>query len=531
MKFLPRKFRESQRDWFGKRGLPWHITVATKRNDDGEMEMLTFVHIFESCSQDSTTVLAIIHDVLRQLRAITPEIHSVFLRQDNVGCYHSASTLLSLPMIAKTKGINIQRIDFSDPQGGKGACDRNAANIKNHMRRYLNSGNDIETAEQMKSAIESFGGIPGVRVMVCALHPTTDGVTAKWEGVSHINNIAYINQGVRVWRAYDTGPEMELSWNKFCLPSTVPMLNYTSDTTDLNTISFVTVKARVQSKKSQETNTQDDDATECEESGDYISSSQLFFCPEQGCIKSFQRFTSLEKHLDCDSHTYILEHETLYDKAMTLYATEFEKGTSRNPEIPVEHHNVSPLDIGPGLPMGWALKSTTAKKKRFTDAQRKYLVDVFNAGEQSGQKVDPVNISKAMRIARYSDGSRMFEKGDFLTPQQIVSFFSRLASKKRIDVAATEDDGDADINELVNTERDIQELSNKIIDTIGVKHPIMFDTYNLCELATQRKLSKFSINMLQEICASLELDIFGIKKNRKKPYIDTLEKLVSRCGC
>ena len=31
MKFLPRKYRESQSDWFGKRGLSWHITVATRR--------------------------------------------------------------------------------------------------------------------------------------------------------------------------------------------------------------------------------------------------------------------------------------------------------------------------------------------------------------------------------------------------------------------------------------------------------------------------------------------------------------------
>lgn len=31
MKYLPRKFRESQTDWYAKRGLPWHITVATRR--------------------------------------------------------------------------------------------------------------------------------------------------------------------------------------------------------------------------------------------------------------------------------------------------------------------------------------------------------------------------------------------------------------------------------------------------------------------------------------------------------------------
>ena len=31
MKFLPRKFRESQSDWFGKRGIPWHISLAVTR--------------------------------------------------------------------------------------------------------------------------------------------------------------------------------------------------------------------------------------------------------------------------------------------------------------------------------------------------------------------------------------------------------------------------------------------------------------------------------------------------------------------
>uniref|UniRef100_A0A8W8MJL4 Uncharacterized protein n=1 Tax=Magallana gigas TaxID=29159 RepID=A0A8W8MJL4_MAGGI len=33
MKFIPMQYRESQSNWFGKRGLSWHITVGTFRNE------------------------------------------------------------------------------------------------------------------------------------------------------------------------------------------------------------------------------------------------------------------------------------------------------------------------------------------------------------------------------------------------------------------------------------------------------------------------------------------------------------------
>ena len=58
MKYLPLKYRESQTDWFGKRGIPWHLTVATRR-EGGELQMLTFALIFKSCSQDSCAILAV----------------------------------------------------------------------------------------------------------------------------------------------------------------------------------------------------------------------------------------------------------------------------------------------------------------------------------------------------------------------------------------------------------------------------------------------------------------------------------------
>ena len=166
MKYLPKKYRESQTDWFGKCGIPWHLTVATRR-EGGELQMLTFAHIFKSLSQDSCTVLAVMADVIRQLKIAMPRLKTVFYWPDNAACYHCGTTLVCAAALGHEEGVTIRRLDFSHPQGGKAECDRKAATIKSHMRIYLNAGNDIETPEQMKDAILSSGGVPGVNVALC----------------------------------------------------------------------------------------------------------------------------------------------------------------------------------------------------------------------------------------------------------------------------------------------------------------------------------------------------------------------------
>ena len=62
MKFLPQKYRESQSDWFGKRGISWHISVVVRKKH-GVLQSQSFVHIAErqpfsdtdyrACSSDS----------------------------------------------------------------------------------------------------------------------------------------------------------------------------------------------------------------------------------------------------------------------------------------------------------------------------------------------------------------------------------------------------------------------------------------------------------------------------------------------
>ena len=133
MKFLPRKFRESQCDWFAKRGIPWHITVAFTRSEaNAPLEKLTFVHLFQSCPQDSVAVTAILQDVIEMLKERRPQLQKVYCKQDNAGCYHCGSTIVG-SRLNSLSDVKVERFDFSDPQGGKGEADRQAATIKGHI--------------------------------------------------------------------------------------------------------------------------------------------------------------------------------------------------------------------------------------------------------------------------------------------------------------------------------------------------------------------------------------------------------------
>lgn len=119
--------------------------------------------------------------------------------------YHCRTTIVCASTLGAELGVTIKRLDFSDPQGGKGACDHKEASIKSHMHIYLNSGHDIETPEQMTDAIRSSGGVPSLSVTLCDYITSPSMDSCKIDGVSLLSNIEFSEEGIRVWRAYGVG--------------------------------------------------------------------------------------------------------------------------------------------------------------------------------------------------------------------------------------------------------------------------------------------------------------------------------------
>ena len=395
---------------------------------------------------------------------------------------------------------------LKDPQGVKGPCDRKAAVIKSHTRSHLDSGHDISNAEEMKLAIESSGGVRGVPTILCGPLTIPDpNPFPKWDGVSLLNDIKFYSEEMRIWRAYGVGDGKVIPYSNFHFKGIIelPFFDKASDIA-ISDLSFSELKPKrrqvdectSETVASAESNSETDDDT-------------LFTCPEEGCVKTFQRFSSLHKHLDGGSHKYALERESLLDKAMLRYAENLESGASSIEEnveaiISEEYEEVSFAKVGR------AIKHAHTSRRRLNDKQKNYIIELFLFGEKTGRKADASEVSKTMRKARNEDGSLLFQSDEYLTSMQITSFFSRLAAKKSVQVSsstsylADEDDRDDLLSAMA--EQELEEIRQEVINEISIQHPITFQSYNICEMAATSQLSKFSIAMLEEICKNFELD-------------------------
>ena len=507
MKFLPHHYREQMSEFFGKRGRRWHISAVITKSTAEKFQVECFVHLFNTCTQNSFAVASIIEHLLKTLKEEYPVLKQAFLRSDNAGCYKNGALLLSLPEISARSGIKIVRYDFSDPQAGKDICDRKTAPMKAHIKRWVNEQHDVLTAEDMKQAIESHGGLKGCRAAVVEVDISKDVVKDNTiPGISLLNNFQFIEEGgIRSWRAYDIGSGRLLQYRDLQI-SAQPNTNLKV----IEPFGELTKGKGVVGETSK-------------------ISADIYSCQESGTVLTFKSQQEADAHMDTGKHNKELETESLYDTIRKKWASRVTGVTvvgkrQQTAVIVFGQEAQSPAGTGEDRKtQGWALKSTK-KPSRMTDKTKTYLVNIFEHGSQIGHKADPVQVSRQMKLEKDVDGKLLFKPDEWRTPQQISQLFSRLAAaQKQVD----EEDVAAEETELT-----LATLRNEVMEQVAIpQHPIVVGARNICQFVHEKKLGSLKIVELQSICDQLDTEPSG-SLLRKKSYITSIETyVVKTCQC
>ena len=162
---------------------------------------------------------------------------------------------------------------------------------------------------------------------------------------------------------------------------------------------------------------------------------QLFECPEHGCQKVFKSFCEIEMHAEIGNHGNRPISESIYDRmrrewakrSSTIDPVQADGSTSGSGICSSEETTDTPPS---DLSQGWALTKPRVST-RFSPKVKTYLNAKFELGERTGLKADPNQVSADTRNARDEENNRRFSREEWLTHNQIKSYFSRLASAKR----------------------------------------------------------------------------------------------------
>ena len=467
MKFLQLRYREKQCDWYGKRGLSWHISSVIARSNSDTIEVISYAHLFDQCTQDWYAVTSILEDLLKQLKVKNPLLQRVYLRSDEAGCYHNSSLIAAVRDVAKEVGVAVHSYHYSEPQSGKDICDRILCPMKSSIRTYCNEGNDVLTAVDMRDALTKHP-VKGTTAAVSVVDESkTTLCVNKIENFSSFHNFEYEDSGLRVWKCYGIGKGKCIPYDEIYIKHQGQTLLQTTESQGFYDPSEKReVKRRTQASEKMD------------------SSTPLFECSVLGCVEEFETFAQLELHLDVGKHT--VSRLTQFDEIKIDYALKFSSidtadtkscssDSSKPRTFPGDTANSSHLQ------MGWAV-SKPRSKVRFSQKVKEYLTARFTLGERTGRKADPAQVAVDMRNARNEANERIFTRSEWMTKNQVQSFFSRLAATRRKDqgVVGMSPDEEEDV-QCFQENSDRQDVVDQINREINVSHPICYDTYDLCE--------------------------------------------------
>ena len=194
---------------------------------------------------------------------------------------------------------------------------------------------------------------------------------------------------------------------------------------------------------------------------------ESFQCIEPDCVKLFKKHEQLIQHLSTGKHVYDDENlDDLGDKSKRLWAARCREIRFNQPTIPYDSvDDQSKFNEN----QGYALKRRK-KAVRFSPKVKTYLAKIFEAGEDSGKKASPYTVAKQMRNELDGDGSKMFSPSEWLSHQQIRSYFGNLCVKKQKEINKQKEVNSVELVKVENACNQDEVLEDVINDLMVTEH-------------------------------------------------------------
>ena len=441
-KVLPRKFREKQEEYFGKKGISQHVDVVlTKPNDT--LVKHTYFTVLQRCTQDLPSTLAVTEHVAKQIKIDIPNAKNTYIKSDNAGCYAGNGFLEGQNHILKSCELVLKRHDYNEPQRGKDQCDRESATAQHLRTTYVNAGNDIQSAEDVKKSLLYMNGVRNAKASVVSVDESLNSVDAQTiDGISKYHSAEFYEDHVKLWNFYNIGAGKNVKMKSVTFNSGLTVESpFEGAATVLATRKQPSKKARL----------------------DRVRNDDVRMCYEINCVRTFANDDDLETHMLIGDHTYDLQGMDCIKQMYINNVSSNQPSTSRGPEIIDASAEYLKYFV-----MGWALPRR--KFKRFSENVHKFMIEVFTRGEKTGQKAVPKDVVSEMRNLEVG-GKKVFSSDEYLREIQVKQLFTRYAKKLRegtlLDPSAlgTEEEHDVEIETQVRVEtRD--EVAQEIIGDV-----------------------------------------------------------------
>jgi hypothetical protein len=281
--------------------------------------------------------------------------------------------------------------------------------VSKKILSHLNSGHDVSTAEEIHAAILSSGGIRNVSPSVIAIS-SKEGSMKKISlvGISNFHSANFEDsQGIRFWKYHGIGNGLQ---------SQIKIEDVKQD------LKYTIIKPF------------------CEEfpvgraahKHNGTNRSKVEVCPVLHCLSTFSCVEDLISHTKDNVHTPYEQSRSSQDEVKMYYVEKIKMGLCRIRDLKkTTDNNSQEADVSnDSFKMGFALK-TRKPSVHLNLKQKKFVYQEFLEGEKTGKKISAEKFVLKMRNVVSKTGKKLFLPHEFLTKQQTMSQFSKLAAQRK----------------------------------------------------------------------------------------------------